>query len=108
VAFEPRSNTSRRARFATAYAEAFDAADQVVLSTPPFRHNDRADDRLDVNAVAATIRERGAPTTVADDPDDTLHHLHHLAQPGDVVVTMSNGAFGELPTRLLDTLAASS
>ena len=108
VAFEPRSNTSRRARFATAYAEAFDAADQVVLSTPPFRHNDRADDRLDVNAVAATIRERGVHATAADDPDDTLHRVQQLAQPGDLVVTMSNGAFGELPTRLLDTLAASS
>jgi UDP-N-acetylmuramate: L-alanyl-gamma-D-glutamyl-meso-diaminopimelate ligase len=108
VAFEPRSNTSRRARFTTAYAKAFDAADQVVLSTPPFRHNDRADDRLDVNAVAATIRERGVHATVADDPDDTLRRLQHIATPGDVVVTMSNGAFGELPARLLDTLAAST
>lgn len=108
VAFEPRSNTSRRARFATAYAKAFDVADQVVISTPPFRHNDHANDRLDVHAVAATIRERGVYATVADDPDDTLHRLQQLAQPGDVVVTMSNGAFGELPTRLLDTLAATS
>jgi UDP-N-acetylmuramate: L-alanyl-gamma-D-glutamyl-meso-diaminopimelate ligase len=108
VAFEPRSNTSRRARFATAYAEAFDAADQVVLSTPPFRHNDRTNDRLDVNAVAATIRERGVHATVAEDPDDTLRRVQQLAQPGDVVITMSNGAFGELPTRLLDTLTASS
>ena len=107
VAFEPRSNTSRRARFTTAYSEAFDAADQVVLSTPPFRHNDRADDRLDVEAVAAAIRERGVGATVADDPDDTLHRLKQMLTPGDVVVTMSNGSFGHVPTRLLDALAAS-
>ena len=108
VAFEPRSNTSRRARFTTAYAHAFDAADEVVLSTPPFRHNDRADDRLDVAAIAATLRDRGVHATVADDPDATLQQVHRLVQPGDVVVTMSNGAFGNLPARLLDTLAPDS
>jgi len=106
VAFEPRSNTSRRARFTTAYSNAFDAADQVVLSTPPFRHNDRDDDRLDVDAVATAIRERGIAATVAANPDDTLHRLKQVLTPGDVVVTMSNGSFGHLPTRLLDALAA--
>ncbi|MES3628756.1 MAG: UDP-N-acetylmuramate--L-alanine ligase [Longimonas sp.] len=105
AAFEPRSNTSRRARFTHDYATAFDAADQVVLSTPPFRHNDDPDDRLDIAAVATTLRERGVPATVADDPDDALQRLKRLLTPGDVVVTMSNGSFGHLPARLLEALA---
>lgn len=105
VAFEPRSNTSRRARFEDAYSTAFDAADVVVLSTPPFRHNDHEDNRLDVEAVADAIRTRGPHVTVGADPDDTLHHLKRLLTPGDVAITMSNGAFGRVPARLFDTLS---
>ena len=33
--FEPRTNTSRRAIFQERYAEAFDAADRVVIAEPP-------------------------------------------------------------------------
>ncbi|WP_103018929.1 UDP-N-acetylmuramate--L-alanine ligase [Salinibacter altiplanensis] len=103
--FEPRSNTSRRARFEDAYGAAFDAADRVFLKAPPVRHNDDPDAMLDAAAVARTIRGRGVPTEVFEDVDDVLSGLTDALQPGDVALLMSNGSFGGLPERLPEALA---
>jgi UDP-N-acetylmuramate: L-alanyl-gamma-D-glutamyl-meso-diaminopimelate ligase len=102
--FEPRSNSSRRRRFEAAYIEAFDDADVVWLSMPPFRHNDRPEDFFNPEHVAAGIRARGIPTEVANGADALLPRLLEMLQPGDVALLMSNGAFGNLPARLIAAL----
>lgn len=102
--FEPRSNSSRRKRFEQAYMEAFDDADEVWLSMPPFRHNDRLEDFFDPEAVAIGIQARGIPAHVADDVDALLPLLLEALRPGDIALIMSNGAFGNLHERLLRAL----
>ena len=104
--FEPRSNTSRRARFEDAYGAAFDAADRVVLCTPPRRHNDDPDDRLDTERVAHLVRQRGPLATVYPNVEALLPPLVRHLRPGDVALVMSNGRFGSLPERLLGALKA--
>jgi UDP-N-acetylmuramate: L-alanyl-gamma-D-glutamyl-meso-diaminopimelate ligase len=104
--FEPRSNSSRRKVFEQGYAEAFDEAAAVFLSSPPFRHNDNAADFMDVPAVVARIAAQGIPIIVEADAEALLPRLHATLQPGDVVLIMSNGSFGGLHDKLLQALAA--
>jgi UDP-N-acetylmuramate: L-alanyl-gamma-D-glutamyl-meso-diaminopimelate ligase len=103
--FEPRSNSSRRKLFETAYGEAFDAADAVFLKAPPVRHNDDADAMLDPDAVVGTIRERGVPAQAFAEVDALLPVLSDALRPGDVALLMSNGSFDGLHERLLEALS---
>jgi UDP-N-acetylmuramate: L-alanyl-gamma-D-glutamyl-meso-diaminopimelate ligase len=102
--FEPRSNSSRRKAFETAYGEAFDAADQVFLKAPPVRHNDDAETMLDPAAVVRMIEDRGSSAQAFDDVDAMLPRLVDTLRPGDVALLMSNGSFDGLPARLLNAL----
>ena len=105
VAFEPRSNSSRRKVFEDAYGRAFDAADQVFLKAPPVRHNDDADAMLDPAVVVQTVEGRGIPAEAFSNVDALLPALVDAARPGDVAVLMSNGSFDGLHERLLEALA---
>ncbi len=102
--FEPRSNSSRRKVFEQPYADAFAGADLVMLSAPPLRHNDAADDFMDVDAVVRGIKATGTTATAFDEVDTLLPALVDAVRPGDVVLAMSNGSFGGLHARLLAAL----
>lgn len=102
--FEPRSNSSRRKIFETAYGEAFDDANLAFLKAPPVRHNDDAETMLDPATVIQTIRNRGTRADTFEDVDSMLPTLLETLRPGDVAVLMSNGSFDGLPDRLLDAL----
>jgi UDP-N-acetylmuramate: L-alanyl-gamma-D-glutamyl-meso-diaminopimelate ligase len=103
--FEPRSNSSRRKVFEGPYSEAFAGAALAFLSAPPLRHNDTVEDFMDAEAVAASATRAGTPTRVFPDADALLPALTSAVRPGDVVLVMSNGAFGGLHDRLLAALA---
>jgi UDP-N-acetylmuramate: L-alanyl-gamma-D-glutamyl-meso-diaminopimelate ligase len=103
--FEPRSNSSRRKIFEEGYMRAFDRADAVFLCTPPFRHNDRAEDFMDIGRVTASLERRGIHTALGRDADELLPALLAWIRPGDVVLVMSNGGFGNIHARLLAALA---
>lgn len=102
--FEPRSNSSRRKVFEEGYVAAFDRANAVFLSTPPFRHNDRAEDFMDIDRVTDALERRGIHTALGRDADELLPALLSWIEPGDVVLIMSNGGFGNIHARLLSDL----
>ncbi len=102
--FEPRSNSSRRKVFEEGYANAFSQAGAVFLSKPPFRHNDRKEDFLDIDALVARIRHTGIPTEAAEGADGLLPLILKEVRPGDVALIMSNGGFGGIHDRLLEAL----
>lgn len=102
--FEPRSNTSRRKDFQEAYVEAFDAAHQVVLSRPPFRHNDSKDDFMDIDVLVSDVTKRGVPAEAFETGEQLLAHLLESTRPGDLVLIMSNGGFGGLHDKFLTEL----
>lgn len=102
--FEPRSNTAGRKMFEEDYADAFSAADALVIG-PVFHANRLAPDaRLDRSALVRRFEAAGkpafAPETLAEIPDI----LRAQARPGDVLLLMSSGAFGKLPGTLLELL----
>ncbi|HJL15081.1 MAG TPA: Mur ligase family protein [Sandaracinaceae bacterium LLY-WYZ-13_1] len=102
--FEPRSATASRKLHQAAYPRAFASADRTLLA-PVGRPEIAAEERLDVEAIAAAIREAGRQAEAPADHDALLARLLDEVRPGDTVVLMSNGAFGGLPDRLLAALA---
>ena len=108
--FEPRSNTSRRAVFQDAYAEALSGASVAAVSAVYAKPNDplAADQMLSTDRLVADLARRHTHAWSAEGPDAILARLPDDLRPGDVVVCMSNGSFGNLPRRLLALLGAGS
>jgi UDP-N-acetylmuramate: L-alanyl-gamma-D-glutamyl-meso-diaminopimelate ligase len=106
AAFEPRSNTARRSIFQNGFATAFDRAARVYLGAVYFKENDPipSADRLDTDVLASAITARGPVTVSFATTDAILERITNDAQPGDVVVCMSNGPFDGLPQRLVAAL----
>lgn len=106
--FEPRSNTSRRSVFQQQYTTALERADVAVVSAVYAKANDplTADQALSTDRIVADLKAAGRDAWTADGPDEILARLAGQLRSGDVVVCMSNGAFGGLPKRLLAKLGS--
>jgi UDP-N-acetylmuramate: L-alanyl-gamma-D-glutamyl-meso-diaminopimelate ligase len=108
AALELRSLSAARSLFYAGYLDALARADRAFL--PPLFHASRLppEERLDLDALAAKLGEGGTTTTIAADYDALLAAILAVAQPGDVVASMSSGSFGGLPQRLLAALGERS
>ena len=63
-------------------------------------------ERFSARKLVAALEARGIPAAAADGVDAIVDHLVGLHAPGDVFVTLSNGAFGAIWEKLLDRLGA--
>jgi UDP-N-acetylmuramate: L-alanyl-gamma-D-glutamyl-meso-diaminopimelate ligase len=104
--FEPRSNTSRRNLHQREYAEAFEGAARVSIKVPEKHDRIPEGDELDVPALARALATRGLPAFAAPTVEGLLDEVALGARAGDVLLVMSNGAFGGFITRLLQRLAS--
>ena len=102
--FEPRSNTAGRKIFEEDYARAFDGADALVLG--PVFHAKRLTPEtvLDRDSLARRFSARGRPAFAPESIEEIPEFLRRHARPGDVLILMSSGAFGGLPTTLVGSL----
>lgn len=98
--FEPRSNSSRRKVFQEPYTEAFKAADVVIISSPPFRHNDNVADFMDIDEVVTEIASSGIDARAFSVFEDLFDHLTNTVCRGDIVLIMSNGGFQGIHKKL--------
>ena len=55
-----------------------------------------ADERLDVDRLAADLRREDIPARVIPTVVETAAHLAERAAPGDTIVIMSSGDYGGL------------
>lgn len=103
--FEPRSWSSRLAVFQHAYASAFTAADELILAAV-FKPSNAAElgRVLDTEELVRDIEAAGTPATVVEGADEIVRTLAPRLTSGDVVAIMSNGGFGGIHDKLLDTL----
>jgi UDP-N-acetylmuramate: L-alanyl-gamma-D-glutamyl-meso-diaminopimelate ligase len=101
--FEPRSNTSRRNIHQKEYAAAFDEADVVTIRLPEPHDKVPLDQQLDVAAVVNEIANRGVAATGLESVQAIVDLITREARANDVILVMSNGAFGGL---IPDALAA--
>jgi len=103
--FEPRSLTAGRAFFFDAYLRAFAEAHAVVFA--PVFHRDRlgTDACLDLSELCRRLGAMGVTAQACDSIAQVENAALAWARDGDVLVTMSSGAFDGLPRRLLAALA---
>lgn len=106
--FEPRSWSSRLAVFQEDYANAFAAADYVVIAnvfdSQKVSEKGRA---LDTNALIESISQQGKPALALPDADQIVAHIIPRLRTGDVVAIMSNGGFGGIHEKILTALRPS-
>jgi UDP-N-acetylmuramate: L-alanyl-gamma-D-glutamyl-meso-diaminopimelate ligase len=103
--FEPRSNTSRRRVFQSAFAEAFAAADRVTFGPVHRRDELPEPERLSTGELVTALARRGVAGESCSGPEEICGLVTREAVAGDVVVLMSNGGFGGLAQQLLAALA---
>jgi UDP-N-acetylmuramate: L-alanyl-gamma-D-glutamyl-meso-diaminopimelate ligase len=103
--FEPRSNTSRRNIHQHEYAESFDGASRVSLKVPEPHDKVPANEQLNVPAVAEALqREHGIQADYSSDVNELISRVAREAKEGDVILVMSNGAFGGFIPSVLGAL----
>ena len=103
--FEPRSLSAGRRQFAADLAASLASADRVFLA-PVFHRERLGEEGFDPEQVAADIERLGAAATACLSNDDLAEAVLAEARAGDVLVTMSSGAFDAMPRRLAAGLAA--
>jgi UDP-N-acetylmuramate: L-alanyl-gamma-D-glutamyl-meso-diaminopimelate ligase len=102
--FEPRSNTSRRNIHQAEYAGAFDEADVVTIRLPEPHDQVPIDQQLDVPAIVQALGARGIEAQGLADVGEMVRLVAAAARDGDLVLVMSNGAFGGFIPSLLAAL----
>jgi UDP-N-acetylmuramate: L-alanyl-gamma-D-glutamyl-meso-diaminopimelate ligase len=107
AAFEPRSNTSRRSLHQRDYAapETWGPAAEVFLLQPAPTISVPEAERLDLSAVVGGLTEGGLPARAYATVEEMVPAIAASARPGDVVVAMSNGAFGGIWGKLLEAMS---
>ncbi|MCL7744722.1 UDP-N-acetylmuramate:L-alanyl-gamma-D-glutamyl-meso-diaminopimelate ligase [Guyparkeria hydrothermalis] len=93
---DPRSNSMRAGVHAAGLAGSLSSADRVFLHAPDGLGFDPAE----------TLAPLGDRLIVGTSVDELLEAVAGERQPGDWVVSMSNGGFGGFPARLVEMLRA--
>jgi UDP-N-acetylmuramate: L-alanyl-gamma-D-glutamyl-meso-diaminopimelate ligase len=104
--FEPRSNTSRRNIHQAEYADALAGADLATIREPEPHDKVPENERLDVGAIVAALNGRSVIADASPDVGELLRRVADGARRNDLILVMSNGAFGGFIPSLLAALAA--
>jgi UDP-N-acetylmuramate: L-alanyl-gamma-D-glutamyl-meso-diaminopimelate ligase len=100
--FEPRSASSCRNIFQEPYAKSFHAVDRVLLA-PLGRELDKSVS-LDLSKLAHDIEADGTKAQACHSHDEIIDIVVKEAPKNAVLLCMSNGSFGNIHTRLLESL----
>jgi UDP-N-acetylmuramate: L-alanyl-gamma-D-glutamyl-meso-diaminopimelate ligase len=103
---EPRSNSMRRRVFQDSLPQSLALGDRVVLGSVHRAALLSDGQRLEPESVAAAIRQLGKDARVLPGADAIADFLVAEAQPGDLLLVMSNGSFDGLCEKLLKRLSA--
>ena len=104
--FEPRSNTSRRNIHQDEYAHAFDGAGKVSIKVPEKTDRVPTGEELDVPKLVHDLQVRGVDADGDTEVAALVGKVSEGAERGDVILVMSNGAFGGFIDALLTALRA--
>jgi UDP-N-acetylmuramate: L-alanyl-gamma-D-glutamyl-meso-diaminopimelate ligase len=105
--FEPRTNTSRRRHFEAEFTKSLEGADHVILAGVFRTEQIPESERLRPEVVIADLRRSGVDAYYLPEVDDIIEHVVRHRSGKDVVLIMSNGAFGGIWERLLARLRTS-
>jgi UDP-N-acetylmuramate: L-alanyl-gamma-D-glutamyl-meso-diaminopimelate ligase len=102
--FEPRSNTSRRNIHQADYVKALTHTDLVTIREPEAHDQVPANQRLNVSKIVADLKKEGVTADASPDADELVRRVAKGAEPNDLVLVMSNGAFGGFIPSLIAAL----
>ena len=101
---EPRSNTLRRRVLQSDLAKSLAQADEVIVANVFRSEAIPENERLELPALAAEIKQQGRPARLLADAGAIVQTIAPELRSGDVVAILSNGGFGgiyeKLPARL--------
>jgi len=101
---EPRSNTLRRRVLESDLARSLAQADEVIVANVFRSEAIPENERLELPALAAGIKQNGRPVRLLADADAIVETIAPELRSGDIVAILSNGGFGgiyqKLPARL--------
>ncbi|MFC1557017.1 UDP-N-acetylmuramate:L-alanyl-gamma-D-glutamyl-meso-diaminopimelate ligase [candidate division KSB1 bacterium] len=103
---EPRSNSMRRSVFEPLLLDALKDADSVIVSAVYRPEKIPENERFNPQDIVEKLNESGGQALFIGDVDVIVDYLSENAARNDVILGMSNGGFGGLYTKLLDTLSA--
>jgi len=102
--FEPRSNTSRRNIHQEDYAHAFTGASRASLKVPEHHDKVPTNEELNVPQLCEALKAQGIEADHATDVPTLVERVAREATRDDVLLVMSNGAFGGFIDKLLAAL----
>ncbi len=102
--FEPRSATSRRKIFQKDYAEAFDSADRVLIAAAYDQSKIASADQFSSAQLVEDLRARGRDARLMHSVEAGVRELASESREGDLIAVLSNGGFGGLIPKLVETL----
>jgi len=102
--FEPRTNTSMRKIFQDVYPASFDEADVICIRKPPLLSKIPPDEQFSSPQLVEDLTRRGKDAYYFEETERIVAFLTGMAEPGDVILVMSNGGFDNIHERLLERL----
>jgi len=105
---EPRSNSMRRKVFESSLPAALALADRVLIGSVHRSAQLSDSERLAPESVAASVRSLGRPAEALPSAGAIADSLADHAEPGDLILVMSNGNFDGLCEKFLARLASSA
>ena len=105
VAFEPRSNTSRRAVFQKDYAKALAKAGLVVIKTPAEKYiyskYENEIQLLNSSQLVKDIQDTGAEAKLFSSSEEIASYLKKVVNKEDILILVSNGDFDGLASLII-------
>ena len=102
--FEPRSYTAQMRAFQQAFEDALREADSIIIAGLFHPERYPHGSAIVPNEMTESLRRAGREAEFIPSPDDIVSYLVPKLKSGDVVVAMSNGAFGGVHDKLLKAL----
>lgn len=102
--FEARSNTAVRRYHQNKMARAFSQADTVTFYKLHREQNIPPEERLDVKQLISELGARDIFAQQLESHDSIVEYCVNTAKPSDIVVVMSNGAFGGIQYRIAEEM----
>ncbi len=103
--FEPRSASSRRNIFQSAFVDAFSGADRTIIADVFAQEKVPGDLRLDPAKIISGLTAAGHEAMFIPTAAEIVTTLATALAPGDVICIMSSGGFGGIHSKLLTALA---
>lgn len=104
--FEPRSNTTRRNIFQNELAISLATADFPIVAAVDHPDKVAPGQRLDLTKLKEDLKALGKEAMIGGHAQEIVSAVCKKAQPGDVILVMSNGGFDGIHIKLLNALTA--